>query len=285
MATIGLDGLYYAKITENANGEETYGTPTKLAKAISVDLSIELAEATLFADDGDSETVKEFKAGKISLGVDDIGSQVAADLIGATVDANGVVVSASEDVGQPVAVGFRAKKANGKYRYFWLYKVVFGTPSTSLATKGDSITFSTPTIEGTVMRRNKVGADGKHPWKTEVTEGTAGVPEQTVSTWFDEVYEPNTTADGTSLQTLSIGSLSLTPLFNPKTYNYSATTSNASNVVNATADDAATITLKVNNASASIGSSVTWQSGDNIVSITVTNGDNSKTYTVVVTKA
>ncbi len=28
MATIGLDKLYYAKITEDASGEETYATPT-----------------------------------------------------------------------------------------------------------------------------------------------------------------------------------------------------------------------------------------------------------------
>ena len=34
-------------------------------------------------------------------------------------------------------------------------------------TKGDSITFSTPTIEGTILRRNKVDAQGKHPWKAE----------------------------------------------------------------------------------------------------------------------
>lgn len=57
MATIGLDRLYYAKITENDAGEETYGTPSQLAKAISADLSVELAEATLYADDGASEIV------------------------------------------------------------------------------------------------------------------------------------------------------------------------------------------------------------------------------------
>lgn len=37
MATIGLDRLYYAKITENDAGEETYGTPSQLAKAISAE--------------------------------------------------------------------------------------------------------------------------------------------------------------------------------------------------------------------------------------------------------
>ena len=80
MATIGLDRLYYAKITENDTGEETYGTPSQLAKAISADLSVELAEATLYADDGASEIVKEFKSGTLSLGIDDIGSAAAVGL-------------------------------------------------------------------------------------------------------------------------------------------------------------------------------------------------------------
>lgn len=194
MATIGLDKLYYAKITEAANGEESYEKPVQLAKAISADLSVELAEATLYADDGAAEIVKEFKSGKLTLGIDDIGSAVASDLSGATIDANGVIVSTSEDGGTPVAVGFRAKKSNGKYRYFWLYRVKFGIPAANMATKGDSITFSTPTIEGTILRRNKADTRGKHPWKAEVTEGDTSVTEETIVNWYNEVYEPTYTA-------------------------------------------------------------------------------------------
>ena len=190
MATIGLDMLYFAPITEDENGDEAYGTPAKLAKAMTADLSVELAEATLYADDGASEIVKEFKSGTLSLGIDDIGNSIASVLTGATIDSNNVVISASEDGGNPVAIGFRAKKSNGKYRYFWLYRVKFGIPSTSLATKGDSITFSTPTIEGTVLRRNKPDGNGKHPWKAEVTEGEKDAPASVVTDWYKSVYEP-----------------------------------------------------------------------------------------------
>ena len=193
MATIGLDKLYYAKITEDENGNETYATPVQLAKAMNADLSVELAEATLYADDGAAEIVKEFKNGTLSLGVDDVGASVASDLTGATIDANGVVVSTSEDGGDPVAVGFRAKKSNGKYKYYWLYRVKFGIPATNLATKGDSITFSTPTIEGTILLRNKVDGNGKHPWKAEVTEGDSAVTADTITNWYKEVYEPSYT--------------------------------------------------------------------------------------------
>lgn len=190
MATIGLDRLYYAKITEDEIGEETYAAPVPLAKAISADMSVELAEAILYADDGAAEIVKEFKNGTLSLGIDDIGVSAASYLTGATIDDNHVLISTSEDGGTPVAVGFRAKKANGKYRYYWLYKVKFGIPATNLATKGDSITFSTPTIEGTIMRRNKLDAKGRHPWKAEVTEGDADVAADTITNWHKTVYEP-----------------------------------------------------------------------------------------------
>lgn len=190
MATIGLDKLYYAKITEDSSGNETYGTPLQLAKAMKADLSVELAEATLYADDGPAEIVKEFKSGTLSLGIDDIGVTAAEDLTGAKLDDNHALISGSEDGGAPVAVGFRAKKANGKYRYFWLYRVVFGIPATNLATKGDSITFSTPTIEGTVIRRNKLDGNSKHPWKSEVNEDDAIVPASVITGWYTQVYEP-----------------------------------------------------------------------------------------------
>lgn len=190
MATIGLDRLYYSKITEAPDGTETYAEPVSLAKAIKADLSIELAEAVLYADDGASEVVKEFKSGKLSLGIDDIGVAAVGDLTGAKLDDNKVLISTSEDGGSPVAIGFRAKKANGKYRYFWLYKVKFGIPATNLQTKGDSISFQTPTIEGTVMRRNKLDGLGNHPWKAEVSEDDSGVLPSTITGWYTEVYEP-----------------------------------------------------------------------------------------------
>jgi len=193
MATIGLDKLFYAPITEApTTGEETYGTPVMLAKAMTAELSVELAEATLYADDGASEVVKEFKDGKLTLGVDNIGRSVAMVLTGAEVDDNGVLIASGEDGGTPVAVGFCARKSNGKYKYLWLYRVKFAVPSTSLATKGDSITFSNPTIEGTVMRRNKLDGNDKHPWKAEVDEGDSDsdVTQATIDGWYTKVYEP-----------------------------------------------------------------------------------------------
>ena len=197
MATIGLDQLFYSKITEATDGSETYAEPAQLAKAISAELSIELNEATLYADDGAAEVVKEFKSGTLTLGIDDIGTTIANDLTGAQIDDNKVLISASENGGAPVAVGFRARKSNGKYKYYWLYRVIFGIPATNLATKGDSITFSTPSIEGTIYRRNKLDGQGRHPWKAEANEGDSSLAASVITGWFTEVYEPKfTTSEG-----------------------------------------------------------------------------------------
>lgn len=63
-------------------------------------------------------------------------------------------------------------------------------PATNLTTKGESIEFSTPSIEGTVTRRNKPDSQGKHPWKAEVNEDDTAVNSTTISNWYKQVYEP-----------------------------------------------------------------------------------------------
>ncbi len=191
MPTIGLDKLYYAKITEDDEGNEEYGTPQILAKAMKADISVELAEATLYADDAVAEIVKEFKNAKLTLGIDRLSTQVIQDLTGARLDNNKVIVSAGEDSGSNVAVGFRSKKSNGKYVYFWFYRVKFGFPSASMETKGDSVSFQTPSIEGTVMPRNKPDAQGRRPWRVMVEEDDEGVADSVISGWYQSVYDPS----------------------------------------------------------------------------------------------
>lgn len=286
MATIGLDKLYYAIITEGTGGVETYGTPKVMAKAISAELAPQIAEATLYADDGAAENVKEFTSATFTLGVDDLASDVMADLLGVTVDKNGVVVSTPDDAAPYVAVGFRAKRSNGKYQYFWLYRVKFGVPNNTLATKGESITFNTPSIVGTVMRRNKADGNGGHPWKVDVVEGATGVDQTVIDGWYSDVYEPDYSGSAVSLSDLAIGSINLSPTFDADVKEYTAATSNATNTITATLNDnTADVVITVNGDSLTNGGSASWETGENTVNITVTKGTSSKKYTVIVTKS
>lgn len=89
-----------------------------------------------------------------------------------------------------------------------------------------------------------------------------------------------------SLSGLTIGSLNLTPAFNEDVTEYTATTSNATNTVTATAkDSAATIVIKNGDTVIENGTAASWTTGANTLTIEVTNGDAKKTYTVTVTKS
>ena len=190
MATIGLKDLYYSIISENSDGEESYATPVKLAPAISADINTEYDVAQLFADDKVEDDISEFSKGTLTLGVSAISDAVAAILTGSVVDSHGCLVDADDDAAPYVAIGFRAKTSKGKYRYVWLYRVKFGIPKESFKTKEGSISFSTPTIEGTFYKRNKADSRGRRPWRYSVTEGEVNGSASTIAAWFDSVPEP-----------------------------------------------------------------------------------------------
>lgn len=179
--TLGLKDLYYA-ICSETDGVESYEPPKKLAEAMSADLSVKTATADLHADDSISESVKEFVNGTLKLGVKDLVPEVLADVLGQTVDENKVVWAGDGDEPPFLAIGFRAAKTGGRFRYIWLLKCKFELPGEKYETKGESIKFNTPEITATFYKRKK---DGK--WKADFV-GKADDP--AASTWFTEVPEP-----------------------------------------------------------------------------------------------
>ena len=187
MATIGLKDIYIADITEDANGHETYGIPEYLAPAISVDFDINRSVSKLPADDKIFDQNDEFIDGTISVNVAELPSIKAAKLTGATIDSNGLLIDTAEDSAPYKAFGFRAKTSKGTYRYIWLYRVKFAPAKETFNTKGESISYNTPTIAGTILQRNKPDSKGNHPWRASVTEGESAASASAISTWFTAV--------------------------------------------------------------------------------------------------
>lgn len=179
--TLGLKDLYYAKCTE-ADGEESYETPKRLAEAMNADLSVKMATADLYADDALSESEKEFANGTLKLGVKDLTPETIADVLGQMVDQNKVVWAGGDDQPPFLAIGFRAPKTGGKYRYIWLLKCKFEVPGEKYETKGESIKFNTPEITATFYKRKK---DGK--WKADFVGQET---DTAAKTWFTKVPEP-----------------------------------------------------------------------------------------------
>lgn len=88
-----------------------------------------------------------------------------------------------------------------------------------------------------------------------------------------------------ALSSLTLGSLTLMPAFDPAVTQYTAATSNASNTVTAKAKNPlAVVTIANGETPVTNGQSATWASGANTLTINVTYGTSAKTYTVAVTK-
>lgn len=91
---------------------------------------------------------------------------------------------------------------------------------------------------------------------------------------------------GAALKQLTIGNLTLSPIFSGATKSYTTSTSNASNTISAEAvDNSATIEIKNGDTVIQNGTAASWQSGENTVTVTVTNGIATEIYTVTVTKS
>ncbi|OAS21135.1 major tail protein [Paenibacillus oryzisoli] len=192
---IGMDMLYYAKMVDEEN--ETYGTPVRIPGAVTATVTPTTNSETFYADDKADEVATSLGDISIDINPKDLPRDILADILGATVDSNGVIVQASTDVAPYVAIGWRSRKSNGKYRYFWYYKGKFQPNEEEFQTKEDTPTFQTPTITGLFIPRNIDSA-----WRVRVDEDDSGVSPTTITNWFTSVYEE--TPDVTPPTLLSI---------------------------------------------------------------------------------
>lgn len=153
MAKIGLSNLIWSKLTEAQDGTPTYNGAKTLGKAVTANVSITNNSATLYADNALAESDTSFQTGTITCGVDNDLDATFAELLGHTITEAGVVTKNASDTAIWVGLGrIITKMVSGVlyYKAEVLYKVKFAEPSQDDTTKGESVEFSTPEIEGTI---------------------------------------------------------------------------------------------------------------------------------------
>ena len=176
---IGLNSLYYALLTSDpVGGTPTYDAPVRIAGAIKVGVNPNSSLETLFADDGPMETASTIGQISVELNVADLDLDTQAVLMGHT-KAGGVLKRKSSDTPPWVAIGFKTLKSNGHYRYTWLAKGKFALPEQSNETKGESVNFQTPTIQGSFVKR-----DSDDEWERHVDEDDADYLASLGTNWF-----------------------------------------------------------------------------------------------------
>jgi len=218
MAQIGLKYPVVALATETGSSI-SYSAGALMAKAILANIKINQSNVKLYADDMLAELDQSFINGTISFGADDLTDAIKVLLLGYTEGAEVDAVIGSKELsagGSTVApfVGFgfyakRIKSGVNSWRAIWLKKVMFTEPADEAKTKGESVEFQTPTLEGTIM----LAADGK--WKEEGTFSS----EANAVAWLN-TKSGYTAAASTGLTALAMSNGTLTPIFDVAKYNY-----------------------------------------------------------------
>lgn len=193
MAKIGLSNLIWSKLTEAQDGTPTYDGAKTLGKAVSANVSISNNSATLYADNALAESDTSFQTGTITCGVDNDLDATFAELLGHTITEAGVVTKNATDTAIWVGLGrIITKMVSGVlyYKAEVLYKVKFAEPSQDDTTKGESVEFSTPEIEGTIATL----ANGN--WCTSQTFTSKDDALEFIQTIFTAPTTQNTVVEG-----------------------------------------------------------------------------------------
>ena len=171
MAFIGLAYPVIAKLKEQTTelGVTTpvYEKAFVCGKAMAINITPNYNEANLFADNVLVEQTKEFKNGNITLGTNKMPVQAEETMFGHEVDEEEKEVTyKAGDLGSYVGVGFYVDEIDQGVKTYTasiVYKCLFTQGADDYVTKGESIEFKTPSLEGTI------GALDDGQWKKTKT--------------------------------------------------------------------------------------------------------------------
>lgn len=194
MAHIGMKYPVAAPWTEGG----TYTKGFVVGKAIKFTGTPNKNDVDLYADDGIAETDKSVKDIGVSLNVDDLSLKVQSDLLGHTYTAASTgepsgtatpesIEVGSDDVAPYFGTGFYKRRRKNNVESFtaiWLYKVQYSEPTEEAETKGESVNFQTPTIEG---KAYPVEISGK----TKLYKKAVFDTETAAKAWLDDLAKVN----------------------------------------------------------------------------------------------
>lgn len=153
MAQIGLKGFVVVGLTKDTKDELKYDIKIRsLTGAKTVKISPKADTAKLYGDDKLLETTSALGEIEVELEVADLTYEDRGFLLGQEYE-DGVLYESSNFNPPEVALGFKAQKSSGGYKYVWLTKGKFEPVEDEGKTKEDKIEYQTQKIKATFMPR------------------------------------------------------------------------------------------------------------------------------------
>ena len=192
-STVGLKNMVIAPVTADTETATTYGDLQRVAGAIEATITPENNDPDIqFFDDVEGDVLYPDPELTFKTKLADLPLIVQEMIFSNKIDDNGVLIRTANDKPGYFAVGFMSEKANGTYRYVWLFKVRAKPVTETYATKeGTSITRQTGEVEWTAIKR---ASDGRY--QAVADEGENGFTAEKAAAFLNTVYTPVFTAVG-----------------------------------------------------------------------------------------
>lgn len=176
----GLKNVYRASVSEQENGTVEYGTPVPMKGAVTISVSPEITRTAIAADDNpEYAVVVEDNGYSGDIEFQCLSDSDRAELLGSTVNSDGVLIENKDDTPKPVALLFEFCGDVHKTRHV-LYNCLCTKPSveseTGRANKTDKLSITA-----------RPAVDTGHV-KAKVTESET--QSEAYNSWFDAVYVP-----------------------------------------------------------------------------------------------
>lgn len=192
-STVGLKNMVIAPVTEDTETSTTYGDLQRVAGAIEATITPENNDPDIqFFDDVEGDVLYPDPELTFKTKLADLPLIVQEMIFSNKIDDNGVLIRTANDKPGYFAVGFMSEKANGTFRYVWLFKVRAKPVTETYATKeGTSITRQTGEVEWMAIKRT---SDGRY--QAVADEDENGFTAEKAAAFLNTVYTPVFTAVG-----------------------------------------------------------------------------------------
>ena len=190
-STVGLKNVVIAPVVSDTDAGVSYGTLQDFAGAIDAQIAPENADPEVqYADDQEFDVVYPDPEIKLTMEMADIPLLIQEMILNNIIDDNGVLIRAAGDTPGYFALGFKSEKADGTYRFVWLFKGRAAPMTEQYHTKeGTTLTRQTGKLEWTFIKRT---FDKRY--QAIADEGQNGFTPEKAAAFLTSVYTPVVTS-------------------------------------------------------------------------------------------
>ena len=152
MAYVGLTRPVIAVYKEQ-NGAVSYENGSRFGKAVKYEISPNYEDVSDYQDINETDPAEEIRSVEITLETSQIPEHAEAVMFGYGINGDETIANQNNKA-SPIGLGIVTREVIAGTTYYvayWVHKVLFREEGRTHETKGDTITYTTPSVKGTAV--------------------------------------------------------------------------------------------------------------------------------------